>query len=1073
MGAVALLLGVGALWLVAQAQTERARADARVRAEIFATRLADSLYAAEHTARVLAGLRPQAIASQEVFEQVTRDLKDVSKEPLVMQWAPQAVVRYSYPLAGNERAIGLDLRADPRSRELVDAIIASGRALWQGPFPLVQGGLGMVYRVPVYRDGAAATQENFLGLATTLVNLSVSAQTLAKEFPAYTMRVTARAGTGKALEVWGEPSAGASEAAALAQARYVPRGEASAPEAGVLLEVAATPRAPAAGAAHWPALLGVALLALLAGWLAFAIESRRAGRAALVESEAENRKLALAVARTDNAVILTDAEGRIEWVNEGFTRISGYSAAEALGRKPGHFLQGPESDPETVRWMSAAIRAGEAFQAEIINHNKAGRSYWISIEAQPIHDDGGRLTGFMAIESDITERKAAEAELHKQYTFQRTLLNGAGAAIIATTVEGTITLFNPAAEALLGYRADETIGKLTPGVFHDPAEVVARAAELSAELGRTIEPGFEVFVLKSRSGELETGEWTYVRKDGVRVPVALNVSALRNDAGQITSFLGVARDISAHKAAEKQVRELSATRLALSEARLKRMVALSEAWYWETDSELRFTVMGNVGPEPEQTPMELERFRAMTLGRRRWEIAGIEAVSETWDEHRARIEARQTFLDFEYTIPVDNEKHWVRISGEPMLDADGRFAGYRGVGKDVTADRLTENRLQEMQKTELIGQLTGGLAHDFRNMLNVVLGNLDLLEEMLAMENKKHLGPLATARTAALNGVGVTESLLAVARRQPLQLQQYDLNELIKETEPLVRTAVGSVVRVEQSLFPGALPVKMDAAGLSNVVLNLAVNARDAMQEQAREQRIFLRTRREQVHTETVASSPGLGPGDYVVLDVSDTGPGMSPEVLQRAFDPFFTTKPPGKGTGLGLAMVHGFAQQLGGQATIGTALGEGTTISIYLPLQQGEVAHNDASEPAAPQSNDTPQKARRMLVVEDQTDLCELACVWLESMGHSVLGVHSAEEALRQIATGRFDVLFTDVMMPGGIDGITLAREALRRVSGLQVVFASGNTAGIPIEENGRPIQAIIKPYRKSDLLKVFGKTS
>ena len=549
VGAVALLVGFGALWLVAQAQTERARADARVRAETFATRLADSLYAAEHTVRVLAGLRPQAIASQEVFERVTRDLKDVSKEPLVMQWAPQAVVRYSHPLAGNERAIGLDLRADPRSRELVEAIIALGRGRWDGPFLLRQGGLGMVYRVPVYRDEAAATEENFLGLATTLVNLSVSAQTLAKEFPRHTMRVTARAGTGKALEVWGEPAAGASEAAALAQTRYVPQGEASAPEAGVLLEVAATPRAPAAGAAHWPALLGVALLALLAGWLAFAIESRRAGRMRLAESEAENRKLALAIARTDNAVILTDAEGRIEWVNEGFARITGYSAAEALGRKPGDILQGPQTDPETVRRMSAAIRAGEGFQVEILNYTKAGRSYWLSIEAQPLHDAGGRLTGFMAIEADITERKLAAEKLASEQARLQAVIDTSPAVIYACRLNGDwpATFISANVTEQFGYSPQEC---LHPGWWESTLHPEDRDRIL-AGVAALLEKGRHVHEYRMAT---KAGDWRWVHDELI---------LLRDAQGKPLSATGALLDITERKLAESAQQQLLAERTTL------------------------------------------------------------------------------------------------------------------------------------------------------------------------------------------------------------------------------------------------------------------------------------------------------------------------------------------------------------------------------------------------------------------------------------------------------------------------------------------------------------------------------
>ena len=279
----------------------------------------------------------------------------------------------------------------------------------------------------------------------------------------------------------------------------------------------------------------------------------------------ENRQKLESVINSSPAVIFTCRYGG-DWgatfISAKVTDLLGYSVEECLQPNWWVGTLHPE-DRDRVLSELSALSEQSRHSHEYRMATKQGQWRWVSNELILTRDEQGVPTHVTGALLDITERKAAETALREQYTFQRTLLTSAGAAIIATTVEGTITLFNPAAEALLGYRADEMIGKLTPGVFHDPAEVVARAAELSAELGRTIEPGFEVFVLKSRSGELETGEWTYVRKDGVRVPVVLTVSALRNDAGQITGFLGVARDITERKAAEEELKRRLAERTML------------------------------------------------------------------------------------------------------------------------------------------------------------------------------------------------------------------------------------------------------------------------------------------------------------------------------------------------------------------------------------------------------------------------------------------------------------------------------------------------------------------------------
>ncbi len=263
--------------------------------------------------------------------------------------------------------------------------------------------------------------------------------------------------------------------------------------------------------------------------------------------EAEARKLALIAARTDNAVILTDAQGLTEWVNEGFIRLTGYSFEEVRGKKPGHILRGPETNLETVAYMRERIQRGEGYSVELVNYAKTGRKYWLAIEVQPIYDDQGHVANFMAIQTDITDRKNAEAELRKTNTLQQAIFNSANYAIIAASPEGVILTFNRAAENMLGYTAAEVVGKLTPAILHDPDEVAARAKELTAELGREVLPGFEAFVAKARLGRPDEREWTYIRKDGTRFPVRLSVTALFDDAGHVTGTLGIASDITESK----------------------------------------------------------------------------------------------------------------------------------------------------------------------------------------------------------------------------------------------------------------------------------------------------------------------------------------------------------------------------------------------------------------------------------------------------------------------------------------------------------------------------------------------
>ena len=274
----------------------------------------------------------------------------------------------------------------------------------------------------------------------------------------------------------------------------------------------------------------------------------------LRRQEAEQHKLAIIAARTDNSVVLTDAKGRVEWVNEGFTRLTGYTLDDMRGKTPGSVLQGPETDPATVRYIRDQIRQGQGFKIEIINYSKAGRKYWLAAEVQPIRDEAGNITNFMAIQSEVTARKNADKLLRATNALHRAMLEGAGYAIIATDSEGLIQLFNPAAQRMLGYDAAEIVGKQTPKLFHDAAEVMARAATLSNELGREIKPGFETFVAKSELGEPDQHEWTYIRKDGSRFPVQLSVTTLFDDQGKITGYLGIASDLTLRKRDEQKLR---------------------------------------------------------------------------------------------------------------------------------------------------------------------------------------------------------------------------------------------------------------------------------------------------------------------------------------------------------------------------------------------------------------------------------------------------------------------------------------------------------------------------------------
>lgn len=275
----------------------------------------------------------------------------------------------------------------------------------------------------------------------------------------------------------------------------------------------------------------------------------------LKEQQAEARKLSIVASRTDNAVVMTDAAGFIEWVNDGFVRITEWTLPEVVGKKPGSFLQGEGSDPAVRKKIREHLARGESVKAEILNYSKSGRKYWIATEIQPIHDDEGRITNFMAIQSDITERKEATRQLRETNALQRAMLEGAGFAIIGTEVDGVIRLFNASAEKLLGYTAEELMAeKATPVKFHLDRELESWAKELSMEFGRTVPAGFDVFVAKAKLGIPDEREWTYVHRNGSKIPVLLSVTALFDDSQMITGYLAIATDLTNRKRREQKLR---------------------------------------------------------------------------------------------------------------------------------------------------------------------------------------------------------------------------------------------------------------------------------------------------------------------------------------------------------------------------------------------------------------------------------------------------------------------------------------------------------------------------------------
>jgi PAS domain S-box-containing protein len=402
---------------------------------------------------------------------------------------------------------------------------------------------------------------------------------------------------------------------------------------------------------------------------------------------------------------------------------------------------------------------------------------------------------------------------------------------------------------------------------------------------------------------------------------------------------------------------------------------------------------------------------------------------------------------------------WVKMSFAVAAVEPNAPPGLVFVCLDNTAAREMESRLRQSQRLESIGQLTGGIAHDFNNLLTVILGNAELLHEQLA-DNPK-LAPLANmVVSAGERGAQLTQRLLAFARRQALDPKPVDINQLVAEMEPLLRRSLGAHIEIELIRGAGLWPALVDPAQLDNALLNLCLNARDAMPHGGR---LTIETGHAHLSAEYAEQNADVRPGQYVMLAVSDTGSGIASEHLRRVFEPFFTTKTKGKGTGLGLSMIYGFAKQTGGHVGVYSEQGAGSTFKIYLPraLEAATASHRPTASLPATGGSET------IVLVEDDDLVRRYAQELLEGLGYRVLEASSGAQALRILKeVERVDLLFTDVVMPG-MSGRQLADQAQALLPDLQVLFTSGYTENA-IVHHGRldpGVQLLSKPYRREDL--------
>jgi len=494
------------------------------------------------------------------------------------------------------------------------------------------------------------------------------------------------------------------------------------------------------------------------------------------------------------------------------------------------------------------------------------------------------------------------------------------------------------------------------------------------------------------------------------------------------------------------------------------------------DAELLVRALKNGGYEPEYRIVDTADALVGALDEAPWDviISDYSMPNFTGAEALEMVKRRGQDVPFIFvsgTIGEDTAVEAMRAGAKdylvkgntkrllPAIDRELREAAKRREAAQAEATmREIEDQLRQAQKMEAVGQLTGGLAHDFRNMLGVIIGNLDLLRERIG-HDAEACELVDNALRASVKGSDLNNSLLAFSRKQPLNPQPLDIGQALADTVKLLTTTLGENIEIALDVAKPIGEVVVDRAQLEAAILNLAINARDAMPSGGR---LAFSVRQAGLDEGYARRNKDVRPGPHIEIAVNDTGVGMSPDVAARAFEPFFTTKGRDKGTGLGLSMVYGFIKQSGGHVEIASIEGRGTTVRLFLPASQARATASDARPPVAAAIGGD----EHVLVVEDNADLRRLAVRQIRDLGYQVAEAPNGPAALQILrAAGRIDLLFTDIMMPGGLDGPALAREAVKLRPGLKVLFTSG-FAGDHGDDDFPILQ---KPYRKPELAAIL----
>ena len=634
----------------------------------------------------------------------------------------------------------------------------------------------------------------------------------------------------------------------------------------------------------------------------------------------------------------------------------------------------------------------------------------------------------------MTNRIAAKKKLTEEQRFQYLISGISDYAIYMLDPDGHVSSWNAGAQRFKGYLAPEILGEHFSR-FYTPEDRATNLPERALSTALV-------------EGKYEAEGWR-MRQDGTRFWASVVIDPIYDEAGTLLGYAKITRDITDKRQAEQALRA--------SEERFRLLVqGVTDYAIYMLSPEGTVTNW-NVGAERIKgySYDEIVGQHFSTFYTEEDRLGGLPARALATAAREGRYESEG------WRLRKEGTRFWAHVVIDAIRGDMGELIGFAKITRDLTEKKKADAALAEAnlalfqaQKMESIGQLTGGIAHDFNNLLSVLASGLEVLS--LGRGGNADAKTLDSMRRAIDRGATLTQQLLAFARQQPLQPETRSVNRLISGFESVLRRAVNASIDFHVRLDPQVRNTVIDSARFESAILNLVVNARDAMLDGGSLQ---IETANVDLARQEVR---GLAPGPYVRVTVTDTGTGMSPETAARAFEPFYTTKEVGKGTGLGLSQVYGFIKQSGGEVVIGSAPGEGTAISIFLPAapgQDGDAVREDSSE--------------LVLIVEDEPDLMDVASALFISMGYEVVTASDANEALTLLGGRAVDILFSDIIMPHGMNGVELANHTRQHYPQVKIILASGYPLPALVlvlgDTNLEDFAFVNKPYRLSDLARTL----